>query len=203
MAVDYDFYETPVPGDRQKEKRLHARVVPGRTVDLEELAEIIHQRSTLSVGEIRAAIISLKEVMVESLKNGDRVHLDGLGTFEMTASCPPVRSEKEIRAESVQFKTVSFRPEKKLKKELTDTHFVRARQKKHSSITTEIEMDKLLTAYFAEHTYITRLKFEHLCGFTRSTASRKIKQLVEEGKLRKEGIYQSPVYEPAPGNYGR
>lgn len=202
MAVEYDFYETPVPDGRKKKKRFHARVVPIGTADLDKLAHMIHQRSTLTVGEIKATIISLRDVLVESLKEGRRVRIDEIGYFEMTATCPPVRSDHEIRAESVCFKSVVFRPEKDLKLAFANTKFVRAGYKKHSVDKSMMEVDALLTDYFVKHRYITRASFEHLCCFTRTTANRRIKLLVEGGSLKKGGVYRSPIYEAVPGFYG-
>ena len=46
MAVIYDFYETPVPDGQEKKGELHVRVLPRKTVNSEELAKTIHQRST-------------------------------------------------------------------------------------------------------------------------------------------------------------
>lgn len=202
MAVKYDFYETPVPGSGEEKKKLHVRVVPGGTTDSNKLAELIHSRSTLSKGDIRAVITSLEEVVVELLKSGGRVHLDGIGYFEMTLSCPAVSSAKEIRAESVRFKSVAFRPEKRLKKAFADTVFVRSESKKHSAKLSEAEVDSLLAGYFASKAYITRSEFEELCGLTRTTANRRLAEWVKAGKLQRRGVYRSPVYEPMPGFYG-
>ena len=202
MAVKYDFYETPVPGGEKKKKKLHVRVVPEGTTDSKKLAELIHSRSTLTKGDISAVIASLEEVVVELLKSGGRVHLDGIGYFEMTLSCPSVSSAKEIRAESVRFKSVAFRPEKQLKRAFADTVFVRSESKKHSALLSEAEIDGLLTGYFARNGYITRSEFERLCKLTRTTANRRLAELVKAGKLRRGGVYRSPVYEPMPGFYG-
>ncbi len=202
MAVKYDFYETPVPGDGTKEKKLHVRVVPGGTTNSKKLAEQIHSRSTLAKGDISAVITSLEEIMVELLKSGGRVHLDGIGYFEMTLTCPPVASPKEIRAESIRFKSVAFRPEKRLKKAFADTVFVRSENKKHSVRLSEAEVDGLLADYFVDNAYIIRSDFERLCGFTRTTANRRMAELVKQRKLRRGGVHHSPVYEPMPGFYG-
>ena len=203
MTVIYDFYETPVPDGQEKKGELHVRVLPRQTVNSEELAKTIHQRSTFMESEVGAVINLLRNLIVEKLKDGDRVHLDGLGFFQMTATCPPVRSEKEIRAESAKFKSVSFRPEKDLKRELyASTHFVRVDIKNHSKDTSLAEIDAILTDYFKNNNYITRADFERICRLTKTTANRRLKTLVDDGHLRKEGIYHFPIYTPGPGYYG-
>ena len=54
-----------------------------------------------------------------------------------------------------------------------------------------------LASYFAEHEYMTRVAFQRLCGLTSSTASRRLHQLVEAGKLRDIGTRHQSLYVPA------
>lgn len=203
MSVKYDLYQTPVPNDRKEKNRFHARVVTQETVGSEKLAKLIHSQSSLTVGDIQSVIISLKEAIISKLKEGKRIHIEGIGYFQMTVSCPPIHSAKDIRAESILFKSVAFRPEKSLKQELATTQFTRAPYKKHSTGHSVPEADTILADYFADHTYITCTDFERICNFTRTTANRRIRKLVEEGKLIREGVYRSPIYTPAPGFYGQ
>ncbi len=53
MPAYYDFYETPQPAGSNKRKKFHARVVPTDTFTLDDLAELIHECSSLTVGEYR------------------------------------------------------------------------------------------------------------------------------------------------------
>lgn len=201
MPAEYDFYKNPIPPGSKRKPRLHARIVTNGTISTEELAEEIHGRSTLTTADIHATLIALSKMITEHLRRGDRVHINGLGYLQMTLQCPPVKYPKEIRAESVHFKSVAFRPEIALKDALKTTHFIRTTRKNHSASYSEIEVDSLLTGYFLDHPSISREKFQDLCCFTKGTANRRLAKLVQEGKLRKEGLYRFPVYAPVPGNY--
>lgn len=203
MSAQYDFYKNPEPGRKSQRPRLHARIVSNGTTDTETLAKDIHARCTLTTADVMAVLTSLSHVLVERLKDGERVYLKGLGYFQMTLQCPPVRSEKEIRAESIRFKSVAFRPEKDLKDELSVTRFERVKIKRHSKTHTEEEETTLLTDYFGIHNTLSRQDFQHLMNYTESTASRKLRQLVKDGKLRKEGLFRFPVYAPNEGCFGR
>lgn len=203
MSAEYDFYENPVPPGSNKKPRLHARLVTRGTTGTEQLAEIIHSRCSLSTADVQAALISLSEVMIEQLRDGNRIHIKGFGYIQMTLSCPPVRSSKEVRAESIHFKSVSFRPEIALKDALRSTAFQRAKMKNHSSKHTETDMDGLLTHFFSENPHITRLEFQILCRLTKGTANRRITKLIQAGKLQASGLARFPVYEPMPGYYGK
>ncbi len=201
MAARYDFYQNP-PSAKRKQ-RLHARVITSGTVDTEYLAKEIQSRSTLSTGDVKGVLTSLTEVVIQHFRDGDRVHIEGLGFFQITLSCPAVRTPNEIRAESIHFKSVTFRPESKLLKRLKTMPFERIAEKRHSKNHPEEIIEKRLTHYFSQHQTLSREDFQRLCGYTKATANRRLKQLLLEGKLRKAGLYRFPVYEPVKGFYGK
>ena len=171
MPAEYDFYKNPIPPGSKRKPRLHARIVTNGTISTEELAEEIHGRSTLTTADIHATLISLSKMITEHLRRGDRVHINGLGYLQMTLQCPPVKYPKEIRAESVHFKSVAFRPEIALKDALKTTHFVRTTRKNHSASYSEIEVDNLLTGYFLDHPGITENNKGETSGFTLTSCS--------------------------------
>lgn len=203
MAVKYDFYPTPVPAGREKEVEYHARVVSLGTVETDRLAKDIHSRCSLTESDVRSALLELTHVVAERLRNGERVHLEGLGYFQMTLKCPSVKSTKEIRAESIAFKSVTFRPEIELKKELSTVSFERAAYKRHTKGYSDDRIETKLAAFFAGNEYLTRADFERECFCTRSAAVKNINRLLEEGKLLKKGYRNAPIYFPAPGCFGR
>lgn len=203
MAIEYDLYTNPPKKGETRKSRMHARVVPYYTVGTDKLTEIIHSRCTLTKGDIHATLCALKDVMIESLQSGNTVHIDGLGSFNLTLSCPPVKSALGVRSEVVRFKNVSFRPEKKLKDEFNVLHLKRAETKKHSNNYSTIEIDDILTKHFMDNNYVTRKEFQQIAGLRKSTATRRLHELVTAGKLKKEGIHKFPIYVPADGNYRR
>ncbi len=79
MAAKYDFYKTPVSKDSMKRPRFHARIVSSGTIDTDDLAKRIHGRCTVTPADVAAVLISLSEVTAEYLREGKRVHIDGLG----------------------------------------------------------------------------------------------------------------------------
>ena len=186
MAVQYDFYKNPSPKDSKKRVRYHARVVPYGTVDTNKLAQRIHSRCTVTPADVKAVLSSLSDVVIEELKDGNRIHIEGLGYLQITLECPPIQSTKEIRAESIRFKSVAFRSEAELRKRLRIARFERAPRKNHSS--------GLLAGYFATHDHITRIGFQTLYGFTRTTANRRLKELRETGKIDYLGAARASIY---------
>ena len=120
--------------------------------------------------------------MAEKLRDGYSVHLDGIGYLQMTLKCPPVKSPKEVRAESIQFKSVAFRPAARMKHLLQRTDFVRQKDKSHSK------------AYFEEKETLTRSQFQEYCGLTYSTAVRHLKRLRDEKKIVNIASLKHPLY---------
>lgn len=109
-------------------------------------------------------LISLSEVTAEYLREGKRVHIDGLGYLQVTLQCPAVQSTHEIRAESIRFKSVAFRPEVELKDSLKTMTLERAKYKSHSRQLEPDRIDQLLASYFAEHEYMTRVAFQRFAA---------------------------------------
>ena len=201
MAIKYDLYQNPPKKNNTRKPRMHARVVTENPANTENLVKLIHSRCTLTESDIRATLCSLKDAMVDLLQEGRQVHIDGLGYFNITLDCPSVKSAEGVRAEVIRFKNVTFRAEQKLKDEFTSVHFERAAVKKHSNAYSDIEIDDILTKYFMDNNYITRKTFQQIAGLRQSTASRRLTNLVVEGKLIKEGIHKFPIYTPAKGHY--
>lgn len=95
-------------------------------VNLDNLAEQMSDASTFTYGDVKGMIENLTLLVAETLKSGNTVTIDGLGTFSVTAQ--PNRDVEEpskIRAESIKLKSIGFKPSPKLKDRLSNIEFVR------------------------------------------------------------------------------
>ena len=201
MAALYDLFRTPQPKDKKK-VRYHARSVVTGKVDTQNLVRIIAQRSAFKEGVVTGVLVSLEDVLSELLADGKSVQLDGIGAFRISAKSPSVRARHEIRSESIEFKGVVYKADKKLLRKLSATKFLRTKDSHCSEDVSEIEIDGVLTEYFKENDYITTKDLEQLCGLSNATALRRLKDRVKEGKLTHPGHLRAPFYFPVPGNYG-
>lgn len=132
------------------------------------------------MADIKATIISLSEKLAYYLKDGARVHIEGIGYFHISLTCPETRTPSSTRANKVKFKSVTFRADKYLKHQLSDVKTERSKYKPHSMPVTKESIDEALTEYFLTNSVLTRRKFESLCGLTRATAGRYIAQLAKD-----------------------
>lgn len=201
MAIEYDFYRNP-NSQKTNKKRYHARVVSNNRISTDDLAEEIQNECSLTIVDVKAVLIALGDKLAKHLGEGDKVHIEGIGHFQVNLKCKEeVRTTRAIRSENIEFKSVSYRADNDLKKHLRKQKIQRSQTKIHSVTMTEEEIDQALTKHFRTNETITRREFEILCTQMRSTAHRILQKLVENGKLRNVATAHNPVYMPANGHY--
>ena len=201
MPIEYDFYRNPNSQGTNK-KKYHARVVSSNRISTNELAEEIQNECSLTIADVKAVLIALGDKLAKHLGDGSKVHLEGIGYFQVNLQCKEeVRTPRSVRSENVEFKSVSYRADNELKKHLRNQKIQRSQTKIHSVEMTEEEVDQKLTEYFKTHETLTRSQFEVLCTQVKSTAHRILQKLVKDGKLKNVSTKQHPVYMPDNGHY--
>ena len=196
MSIEYDFYRNPNSQGSNK-KRYHARVVSSNRISTDELAEEIQKECSLTITDVKAVLIALGAKLAKHLGEGSKVHLHGIGYFQVNLQCKEeVCTTRSVRSENVEFKSVSYRADNELKKHLKKQKIQRSQTKIHSVEMTEEEIDQKLTDYFKTHDTLTRSQFEVLCTQVKSTAHRILQKLVKDGKLKNVSTKQHPVYMP-------
>ena len=201
MALKYEFYTNPNCSTTKK-RRYHARVVPNGRVSTDQLAQEIQKSCTLTVADVKSVLIALADKLSEHLGEGRKVYLEGIGYFQVNLHCKDeVRTMHAVRSEHVEFKSVSFRADIELKKNLKKQKIQRSKSKPHSAPITEKEIDQKLTEHFALNPILTRQEFQLLCNQVKSTACRILRKLVEEGKVKNISTPRNPVYVPDNGHY--
>lgn len=205
MTILFDWFETP--GTNAEEKRtLHARPCFNGTSNTKTIAKRIQARSSLTAGDIIAVLSELNDVIGEELQNGRQFHINGLGYFAPTLGVEGEVTEDmklQIRNRKVRFKSVSFRPDKELRASIGTPKLKQTRWEAHSQAHTPEEIEQLLSAFFAEHLFLTRRELQFLLNIKKSAACDLIKTLSEEGKLLNKGTHHQPAYVPAPGYFGK
>lgn len=196
MSIEYDFYRNPNSQGSNK-KRYHARVVSSNRISTDELAEEIQKECSLTITDVKAVLIALGDKLAKHLGEGSKVHLEGIGYFQVNLQCKEeVCSTRSVRSDNVEFKSVSYRADNDLKKHLKKQKIQRSQTKIHSVEMTEEEIDRKLMDYFKTHDALTRSQFEVLCTQVKSTAHRILQKLVKDGKLKNVSTKQHPVYMP-------
>ena len=142
--------------------------------------------------------------MGSRLREGERVHLDGIGYFRVSlTTTEPVVAATKRKLTKVKMAGVKFRADQKLKNEIGTIKAKVLKANEHSAKLTDKEIDRRLTNYFATRPFMTRNDFQSVCGMMRTTAMRHIRRLRTEGKLKNEGTMLQPIYVPVSGYYGK
>jgi predicted histone-like DNA-binding protein len=194
--ITISWYENPNNEEGgEKKKKLHPRIVLNGNLTTEEMIRNVSESSTLTPGDVKASLMELSKLLAQGLCSGKRVHVDGFGYFTpVVEATDVVTAETKRRGGKVKLKGINFVPDKELKSQFATIHFHESNVAVHSNKISEEEIDRRLTAYFAEHPFLTRAEFQTLCGLTRTTAIVQLRRLREEGKLDNVGRSNSPVY---------
>ena len=205
MAILFDWYELPEPKDKQREEKiLHPRIRLNGSTTTDELRRRIQERSSLTETDVSAVLDALSHVMGEDLAEGRQVHLDGIGYFHpVLTSTEPVTAATKRKTTKIKLKGIKFRADQVLKNEIGAIKVKPLGLNEHSQKLSDKEIDRRLTSYFSTHQFLTRDKFQVLCGMMRSTAQLHIRLLRSEGKLENVGKLNQPIYIPCTGYYGR
>ena len=188
MAIQFELYKTPRPKDEADKETYHARVVNFQHIDTDYLARQIQTATSLTEGDVKSVLESLSHFMGERLREGESVHLDGIGYFQIKLNSQEPITSPKLKANQIKLKAnISFKADIKLKKSVSVVHLERSKVKRHS----------------ANNSILTRPDFQGLCNFTATTAARHIRRLKEEKKLQNINTYYNPIYAPMPGYYGR
>ncbi|TGY00566.1 DNA-binding protein [Bacteroides acidifaciens] len=173
-------------------------------MDTDYLAKEIQIATSLTVGDVKSVLDSLSHFMGDRLREGESVHLDGIGYFQIKLNSKEPITSPKLKASQIKLKAnINFKADAKLKKSVSVVHLERSKLKPHSASRSNEEIDKLLANYFSNNPILTRSDFQRLCGFTPTTAARHIKRLKEEMKLKNINTYYNPIYMPMPGYYGK
>lgn len=203
MPIQFEFYKNPQPEKEGEEPSYHPRVVNFQHVTTQKLAAEIHMATTFGKSEVEAMLMELSRCMGNHLREGERVHLDGIGYFQITLQAAEPIHSLTAHADKVRLKSINFQADRDLKSLCMATHLRRSKYKPHSTSLSEEEIDRKLTEYFATNTVLTRSSMQSLCQFTQSMASRQLRRLKAQGSLQNIGKPTQPIYVPGPGHYGK
>ena len=103
MAVQFEFYKNPVQGEEEGETSYHPRVVNFQHVTTQRLAVEIHSATTFGKAEVEAMLMELSRCMGNHLREGQRVHLDGVGYFQITLQATEPIHSMAAHADKVKF----------------------------------------------------------------------------------------------------
>ncbi|SDS17453.1 DNA-binding protein, histone-like, putative [Polaribacter sp. KT25b] len=106
------------PQDRGAENKYYAQAVATGKTDLERLAYLVANQSTVREGDCYAVILSLIHNIVDELNQGRIVKLDKLGTFNISVSSNASDTPEAVSANLIKDVRIRFRPDQRIKNSL-------------------------------------------------------------------------------------
>ncbi len=106
------------PRDLLADNKYYVQVVSTGKTDLERLAYLVANQSTVREGDCYAVILSLLHNIMDELMQGRIVKLDKLGSFQLGVSSEGVPNAQDVNQYLVKDIRIKFRPDKRMKKNL-------------------------------------------------------------------------------------
>jgi hypothetical protein len=160
--------------------------------------------STLPRGELIAALSVLQDVMVHELEKGNAVTLPYIGTFRLSLKGGIEVKNGYYHGRNVRVDDLLFRPNSEL---LGKDRSIKVNQVPYGQAfhIEDDDMEKRLTALFAQQSTITHMDVSYAFGqtLTRSRISALLRRLVGEGRLIRVGRGAQTRYRAASGQFGR
>jgi len=100
------------------EVKYYPCAVSSGTVALEELAQEISHRCTLTEADCYASIIALSEVIADALSNGKIIKMDKLGSLQLTLKSKGSSTPEACSKTNIIGNKIVFKPSKYLKKRM-------------------------------------------------------------------------------------
>jgi len=117
MSILIKAVERANPQNRD-EKKFYATVATRGMIDLDGLAGVISEFSSLSRGDIYSVLLNLLDAIPKELLDGKTVKLGKLGTMSLNVDCEGVATAEEVTGDIVKSVHVVFRPSQELKDDL-------------------------------------------------------------------------------------
>lgn len=108
---------------KQKETMYYPRLTESHKCDLDYVADMISERSSLTKADVLGTLVSLENIIPHLLWNGNRVELGRLGTFSLQANADTSPDQSKVSWRSFRKLTARFRAGKALKITLPQVHF--------------------------------------------------------------------------------
>ncbi len=107
--IRYTIEKKALPNDRTKAK-YYPKIVRGETLDTEQVAALLQERTTLDNSEVFGFLNALARAIKTNVLNSYVVEVEGLGIFTPTMKATSVATEEELKASTITKKSVNYRP---------------------------------------------------------------------------------------------
>lgn len=196
MKIKITAYKSPTSRLNSSEpKSMHPRIVGGRTLDTQQIAEEIQHRCTVTQPDIAAVLSALAQSIKQSLTDGQSINLKGIGTFvPVPAFTRKVYEGERYTGADATIKQIHFAPAHELLQTVRyEAEFKRVRTA-HSRHLLPGEAYLKLEAYLREHGTVDVDAASALLSVKRDKAYRLLTDLMRRNKLTCQKVHGTNYY---------
>lgn len=186
----YDLKKKPALTTKEGEKELlYVQAITAGTIPSDEFLDLVSKRFGFRKGEIEGVLMSVFDTATDWINKGFAVEIGEFGFFTGKVKGDRLVEKKtDIRAQSIHFNDVNFRPSATFKKaldgELTRVPTIKFRQSSNFSME---ELEKLLMNYLDNNPFINRVTYCELTGRLKWKATKDLIFFVEKGVIASRG----------------
>jgi predicted histone-like DNA-binding protein len=192
----YDLKKKPALTTKEGEEDvLYPQLITAGTIPAEKLSEYTAQRSGFNKGDIDGVLMSLFDTMSSWINMGYSVEMGDFGFFTGKVKGRLVRKKTDIRAPSIRFGNVNFRPSAKFKKALSgNLERVQEHQFRQSTNFSMEELERRLMNYLDKNGFINIVTYSQLTGRLKWKAAQDLNYFVEKGLIVSRGAWNQKHY---------
>lgn len=197
----YDLKKKPALTTKEGEKEvLYVQAITAGTILSDEFLDLVSKRFGFRKGEIEGVLMSVFDTATDWINKGFAVEVGEFGFFTgKVKGGRLVEKKTDIRAQSIRFNDVNFRPSANFKKaldgELSRVPTIEFRQS--SNLNME-ELERRLMNYLDNNPFINRVIYSELTGRLKWKATQDLAFFVDKGVIVSCGRGNRKYYVKAP-----
>lgn len=122
MGVPFKKIGRKDPRKADAVKKFYPQLVTlGKNVTLDDIAYVMKEKSSLTLGDIQSVLSNFVEAMISTLYNGQSVNISNFGVFSLSARTAGVLDVKECTAKNIKAVKINFRPSSTVRPDITAT----------------------------------------------------------------------------------
>jgi len=118
----------PNPQKPSEEFKYYAQTTSSKKVDLNQLADLMSDGSTVRRNDIYAVLVGMVDTSIKLLQDGNRVVLGDLGTFYVSVQSSPVDSIEDFSIHQVKGNKVNYLASQTIKKAMRSVSYSAAKK---------------------------------------------------------------------------
>ena len=95
-------------------------VTLGDNATLDDIAYVMKEKSSLTLGDIQSVLTNFVEAMITTLYSGQSVNIKNFGVFSLSARTAGVLDVKECTAKNIKAVKINFRPSSTVRPDFYD-----------------------------------------------------------------------------------